>query len=606
MVPQASDSHANADADEGADDGSGTMSAARILASEAGQGAAVRPGAMPGTRQAARHRGVRVSEAAQLGLSVLCLCLGAAVYSPLQPLTAALYLLFAAMFAGFASLLASQNDVDVLLDALGRSVRARSLAAIHYPRWPRARAIYEALANWSAAQDEEVAQLRHRAQRDGMTMFPNRWYFKRLAEARIARTPATDCPGTMFFLDVDGFKTINDSLGHEAGDQTLVLVARRIALAVEAGEAAPQDVLVGRIGGDEFTIFAPSITTTADAMRLGERLQRVLSEPIEIDAGTAIASCSIGIAVAHPGDQFAALLSSADIAMYGAKIAGKNQIVLFSPEMAHESRVNKLIESDIRSTLTDGSLSIAYQPQFDCATRRIVSAEALLRWNHPVLGEIKPGRFVPIAERLGLISLFGDWVLEEAVKCIARLNEQGTPLAIGVNVSPIQLRSDSFCRTVKAILRRHKVPAHLLELEITESVATADCCETDRTLADLREAGVSIAIDDFGMGYSNLARLVRLPIDRVKIDKSMIDHVADHLPTQILVKTVVDMSNALGVKVLAEGIETEDQLALLVSLGCEFGQGFLISRPIPADTLAASLRFDRGYLPEPLHYAARA
>lgn len=435
-------------------------------------------------------------------------------------------------------------------------------------------------------------RLRNHAERDSLTLLPNRWHFKRLVEARMAQAAPGQSPGTMFLLDVDDFKTINDSLGHEAGDQALVMVSRRIDLALTYNVAKASEVLIGRLGGDEFTIFAPSITTHDEALRLGELLRRALAEPIEIDAGTATASCSIGIAIARPGDKFTSLLSAADIAMYSAKLAGKRAIAVYSEEMAREARINELIEAGIRTCMVDGSLSIAYQPQFDCASRKIVSCEALLRWLHPSFGQISPAHFVPIAERLGLIEIFGDWVLDEAVKTVAKFCAQGTPIPIAVNVSPIQLRHAGFGGTVKAILKRHGAPAHLLELEITESAVMTDCQETRQNLVELREVGVAIAIDDFGVGYSNLARLIQLPIDRVKIDKGLIDNLVDQIETQILVKTVIDMAKALGVDVLAEGIETDAQLDLLVALGCEYGQGFLISRPIPVDELSRLLNAD--------------
>ena len=506
-----------------------------------------------------------------------------------QMLPALTIFIISGAFFGFATLFRDRREVGDLLQSMSGPMRARPLNAFPSPKGREAKTIMDAVADWSEAQTEELSFLRSRAERDYVTMLPNRWHFKRLVEASIGKTPVGQSAGALFFLDLDEFKAVNDSLGHDAGDQTLTFIAQRIRLAIERGDDQSTNMIVGRLGSDEFTIFAPGMTTEADAMRLAERLQRVLSEPIEINAGTVRTSCCIGIAIASPGEGFASLLTSADTAMYAAKVAGKNQTRIFSAEMAREMQVDKLIESDIRAALSDGSLSIAYQPQFDCSTREIVSAEALLRWNHPVLGQIMPSRFVPVAERVGLIGLFGDWVLEEVVKCIARLHAQGTPLTLAINVSPVQLKQGGYSRKVKAALRRYNVPAHLLELEITESAAMTDCWESVRSLTELRNAGVTIAIDDFGVGYSNLARLVRLPIDRVKIDKSLIDNLVDHIETQLLVKTIIDMSNGLGVEVLAEGIEAQSQLDLLVSFGCCYGQGFLVSRPISSDALAKSL-----------------
>lgn len=524
-----------------------------------------------------------------VALSVACLTFALVIVIGPRPIFAIQSVLHGMIFTGLAALVASRREAEALLRQMAGPVRGKPLSALAAPKWRWAKSIHEAVSVWSAAHWDEMRQLRSRAQNDGMTRLPNRWYFRRLVEARLSRLGEGEAPGAMFFLDVDGFKRINDSLGHEAGDQTLMHLSRRLILAAQSSEIACRDTVMGRLGGDEFTIFVPGITSGDQALRFGERLQRVLEEPIEIDAGTTLARCSIGVVIGKPADTFATMLSCADVAMYAAKMAGKNQVGLYTDEMARESRINKVIESDIRATLSNGSLTMAYQPQFECATRKIVAAEALLRWNHPVLGDISPSRFVPTAERLGLIGLFGDWAMNEAVGYIARLAAQGTPLKVAVNVSPIQLRSEDFARTVKAILRRHAVPAHLLELEITESIAMVDCEESSRTLADLRAAGIAIAIDDFGMGYSNLSRLVRLPIDQVKIDKSMIHHVVDHLETQILVKTVIDMAAALGVGVLAEGIETEDQRDLLATLGCELGQGFLVARPMSADQLASEL-----------------
>lgn len=518
-------------------------------------------------------------------------CLGASIVLAPQKgfYVSFLLLVCGGMFFGFAALLHQRHEADVLLRALNGPLRNRPIDSLGQPRFGQARQIHSAIQGWSSAQSVEMDRLRNHAERDSLTLLPNRWHFKRLVEARMAQVNPDQSPGTMFLLDVDDFKTINDSLGHEAGDQALAMVSHRIDLALRYNIEQASDAITGRLGGDEFTIFVPAITTQEDALRLGEKLRRALAEPIEIDAGTANASCSIGIAIARPGQKFPSLLSAADIAMYSAKLAGKRAIAVYSEEMAREARINELIEAGIRTCMVDGSLSMAYQPQFDCATRRIVSCEALLRWLHPSFGQISPAHFVPIAERLGLIEIFGNWVLDEAIKTVTKFCAEGTPIPIAVNVSPIQLRHAGFAGTVKAILKRHGASAHLLELEITESVAMTDCQETRQNLAELRDAGVAIAIDDFGVGYSNLARLIQLPIDRVKIDKGLIDNLVDQIETQILVKTVIDMAKALGVEVLAEGIETAAQLDLLVALGCEYGQGFLVARPISVDELKALL-----------------
>ena len=527
---------------------------------------------------------------ALIGLGIADLAV-AAHFAVAGPMAAALIAaLTGIMFVGMAIQVASQREVDKLMASMCAVNGNRPFTSLARPRLAKAREIYDAAAIWSARQEIEMSRLRDRAQRDSMTMLPNRWYFKRLVEAAIARTPPGQSAGSMLLLDVDSFKAINDSLGHEAGDQTLMHVSRRISMAVAANDPGSDNVIVGRLGGDEFTIFAPSITTVDAARRLGERLQRLLAEPAEIDAGTASTNCSIGIAIARPGEKLTSILTSADIAMYDAKMAGKNRFCVFSDAMAQESLSNKLVETSLRTAFSDRNLTIHYQPQFSCATGKIVSAEALLRWHHPVLGQISPTRFVPIAERLGLIGIVGDWVLEEAARTIARLAAQGTPLGIAVNISPIQLRRGDFPATVKAILRRCDVPAHLLEIEITESAAMIENADVLQGLASLRDCGVRISIDDFGMGYSNLARLVSLPIDRIKIDKSMIDEISDHMEIQLLVKTIIDMSISLGVDVVAEGIEKPDQLKLLTAFGCDIGQGFLLSRPVTSDVLAEMLK----------------
>jgi diguanylate cyclase (GGDEF)-like protein len=414
----------------------------------------------------------------------------------------------------------------------------------------------------------------HRALHDPLTNLPNRALFLdrlRLAQERAARSGGAV---GVLFLDLDGFKTVNDSLGHGRGDELLVAVAERLAGALRAGDTA------ARIGGDEFAILVEALAVEHEAVVVADRVMAALRAPFALDGQKLAVRASIGIATARvPGGD---LLRDADLAMYQAKAQGRDRVVGFDSEM-HAAMVARMaLEADLRRALERDELYLAFQPIVDLADGSPIAAEALLRWRHPHRDGITPAEFVPLAEETGLIVPIGAWVLEAACREAATWTE----VPVSVNVSSVQLRSTNFPATVAAALAATGLPPERLILEITESVLVHDVERTARQLAELKALGVRIAIDDFGTGHSSLAYLQRLPIDTLKIPKPFVDELAAASGEGVLARAILDLARSFGLRVIAEGIEVEAQRERLLGLGCPSGQGFLFARPLAPDALA--------------------
>jgi len=395
-------------------------------------------------------------------------------------------------------------------------------------------------------------------------------------------------PGSLavLFLDLDGFKQVNDTLGHSIGDELLVQVAQRLHTQVR-----PNDT-VARFGGDEFAILVEDLTDPGFTITLAERVNVVLKAPYQLGGQPVHVSASVGIA--HFGEHAAdaeQLLRNADLAMYQAKAAATGGYALYDPRM-HEGLVERVrLETDLRVALETDGLAVDYQPLIDLRTGKVTGVEALCRWPHAELGLISPDEFIPLAESSGLIRVLGEWVLRRSCQQVVQWRRQ-TPelseLKVSVNVSARQLHDGDLARTVTTVLEETGLPAQCLTLEMTESVLMNDSGETLSTLRAIRAMGVRLAIDDFGTGYSSLSYLHRFPVDVLKIDRSFIERLT-HAGDAALVSTIVRLGHAMDLETVAEGIERPDEMLMLRRQGCTTGQGFFFSRPLPAAELHAHL-----------------
>jgi diguanylate cyclase (GGDEF)-like protein len=438
-----------------------------------------------------------------------------------------------------------------------------------------------------AAAARAQAALAHRATHDPLTGLPNRRAFVERVEVALERRSA-DARATghvaVLFVDVDDFKLVNDSLGHGAGDRLLESVAQRLAAALR-----PQDV-VARFGGDEFTVLVADVAGETEALGVAERLAAALTPPIVLDGEPRFVTASVGLAVAgaHHGDDANQLLQDADAAMYRAKENGKARCETFDDSLRAIALRRLALEGGLREALANGELHLDYQPQVRLPGGEISGVEALLRWRHPHLGPISPAEFVPMAERLGLIEAIGEWVLREA--CAEAMRWDRDDVEVAVNVSPRQLATDAFLDAVRETLADTGLAAHRLCLEITETAVVADVGGTRAMLARLRELGVLLAVDDFGVGHASLRHLRQLlPVDLLKIDKSFVDGVVADTEDAAIVGAVVRLAAGLGLECVAEGVEDAEQAAALSALGCDVAQGYFFARPLAPEVLRERL-----------------
>jgi diguanylate cyclase (GGDEF)-like protein/PAS domain S-box-containing protein len=418
------------------------------------------------------------------------------------------------------------------------------------------------------------------AMHDALTGLPNRaLVIDRLSHAltRLDRRPATLA---VLFLDLDRFKLINDSLGHEVGDQVLVAIAERLTNAVREVDT------VARFGGDEFLVLCEDLESAREAEELAERAAQTLAEPIPLSRGEVVVSASIGIAIAHRSSaQPASLLRDADAAMYRAKALGGARHEVFDQAMHTDAISRLLTERALRRAVDRKQLRVYLQPQVDLATAECVAVEALVRWQHPMRGVVEPAQFIPIAEETGLIVPIGSWVLEETCRWSGdRTTSETNRLGISVNLSARQLLRADLRDQISQLLERYAIPAESLCLEITESVLLDDVDATGDALLALRALGIRFAIDDFGTGYSSLTYLRRFPFDQLKIDRSFVAGLGTSTTDDAIVAAAIDMAHALDMVVAAEGVETAAQLDRLVELGCDLAQGYHVAMPRPMET----------------------
>lgn len=424
------------------------------------------------------------------------------------------------------------------------------------------------------------AQTCYQAAHDKLTGLVNRWEFGRRLEQSIQHSLQESQSFALLLLDLDDFKAINDGYGHAAGDQVLAEVARRLKNALRGSD------IVGRLGGDEFTVVLPALTDLHEAKAITTKLLQLLQEPYRVQGFELNCGASAGIAV-FPQDahDVETLMRYADMAMYHSKDRGPGHYALYAPLMGEKMAEKVLLHDRLKLALTYGGLSLHYQPQVDVFSGEVVGAEALLRWTDPDLGEVAPSRFIPVAEATGLILPLGLWVLNTICRQIVAWQQAGTPLRVAMNVSMLQLQQPDWPDQLQEVLQRHNVAADLLELELTESEAMADPVLARQSLARIQALGINVTLDDFGTGYSSLAYLQQLPISRIKIARDFIEPMLEGDSQAALVRAVIDLSHTLDLTVVAEGVESPEQLRRLHRYGCDIVQGWLYAKAMPAQEM---------------------
>ena len=432
-------------------------------------------------------------------------------------------------------------------------------------------------------------RIRHMAHHDELTGLPNRLLLNDRVAQALAQSDGTGRPVALLFLDLDGFKLINDSFGHAAGDAVLVAVAGRMSDAIGSGD------IVARLGGDEFVTVLTGLERAEDAGRVAQLMLAALAPPVQFESRSLHISASIGISV-YPenGTNSEMLLKHADLALYCAKQQGRNGYRYYTDDMGQQARQHTELRSALVGALPGRQFELHYQPQVDLHTGRINSMEALIRWRHPELGLVSPVRFIPLAEETGLIVPIGEWVLRTACAQLKAWHEAGhADLPVAVNLSARQFRGHDVAQLVARVLQECDLPARYLELELTESALMLDTGAVLKSLLELKGMGARLALDDFGTGYSSLSHLNGFPIDVIKIDKSFTFEVTRSESTASITRAIIAMAKSLGMKTVAEGVETEDQLRFMAAHQCDSMQGYYYSRPLSAADMGALLAEDR-------------
>lgn len=423
-------------------------------------------------------------------------------------------------------------------------------------------------------QAEEI--IWHDASFDYLTGLPNRRLFRDRLEQEVRKAHREGDEVGLLFIDLDHFKEVNDLLGHDAGDKLLYQVSRRLSSCVRESDT------VARLGGDEFTVILTCLHGHPPVEQVAQKIIAHMSEPFQLDKEVTHISASIGITL-YPADAYAPeeLIRNADQSMYAAKRAGRNRFCFFTKSMQDEAQRRILLTQDLRNALAYHQLEVYYQPVIDLVSNRIVKAEALLRWDHPIHGFVKPAQFIPLAEESGLIHEIGDWVFTEAASCSQRWGSNfGAQFQISVNRSPAQFMMRASVDWTR-ILKNKGLPPHSLAVEITESLLLNASPNVAEVLYRYRDAGIQVALDDFGTGYSSLAYLKQFDIDYLKIDQSFVRDIEKNKDSRAIAESTIAMAHRLGLKVIAEGIEKPAQEAILHAAGCDYGQGFLFSEAIP-------------------------
>lgn len=449
------------------------------------------------------------------------------------------------------------------------------------------------IASFTDLTDRKQAtdQILHLAHHDPLTQLLNRFALEARLQQTLASARRDETQVAVLLIDLDRFKMINDTLGHHAGDQLLIEVARRLRESVRASD------IVARLGGDEFVVVLPALTSALVVAAVASKIQRALADPIDVEGQHLYSTPSIGISVFPvDGTDSGTLVKNADTAMYHAKNLGRNNHQFYTASMNEAAGERLNLENALRQAVTtthqnSSQFSLHFQPQIHAASGRIVGIEALARWRHPALGPVPPGRFIPIAEETGLILPLGDWVFWEACRQLKHFRDQGVRgVRMAINLAAQQLRQESLPSLVRGALSCYDLAPEDIELEITESTAMQNPEATIQILEKLAAMGIVLAIDDFGTGYSSLAYLKHLPIHRLKLDRSFVQDINSNPDDAAICSATVVLGHNLGLEIVAEGVETEAQRDLLHNLGCDVLQGFLYSRPLPAEEVVAFIR----------------
>jgi len=422
---------------------------------------------------------------------------------------------------------------------------------------------------------------------DVLTRLPTRSHFETQLAAAVVRCDASQSKLALLFIDLDGFKPVNDTFGHSSGDRVLQSVGKRLKGCADSGD------VIARVGGDEFLVLIGNAGSQDEVAQRARKIVDALAQPFDIEDRQVGIGCSIGIAFYPESGQHAKLIARADAAMYAAKRAGGAGFCFFVPAMEDDARERFDLLRDLRLALENNQLELYYQPKMDAATGKVTAAEALLRWQHPTRGMVPPSVFIPIAERFGLIRSIGQWVIDDACRQARVWLDRGLKMRVAINLSAVQMRQEDIVARIEGALARHRVDPSLLTCEITESVAMEDTKATQATFRELGSAGIHLSIDDFGTGYSSLSYLRKLPAEELKIDRSFVMDVEFSADARAVIDAVVKLAHALGLKVVAEGVENERQQAIMVQLGCDELQGFLFAKPMTARALLLWAMDDR-------------
>jgi len=428
-------------------------------------------------------------------------------------------------------------------------------------------------------------EMRHQAYHDSLTGLPNKSKFSEQLRESINRSVRSGQQFALMFVDLDRFKIINDSMGHDAGDQLIRIAGERLSSLTRE-----KDILF-RWGGDEFTIILENIDNLDDVSTIAERIIKGMSSPISIARQELVITTSTGIAVyPNDSDSAEALIKNADAAMYHAKGSGRNRYEFYTPEMNARAKERLELESGLQKALQNEEFILHYQPKYGASTQKLVGVEALLRWQHPSYGLVMPDRFIPALEENGLINAVGEWVLRTACAQNKMWQEQGfAPVTVSVNISAVQFRSPQLIDSVARVLDETQLESRYLELELTESMFISNTEAAINTMYRLKDLGVSLSIDDFGSGYSSLSYLKRFPVDYLKIDRSFIKDIENSNKDAAITNAITVLAHSLNMKIVAEGVESQGQLDYLKSQGCQELQGFLFSRPVPAQEISELL-----------------
>ncbi len=443
--------------------------------------------------------------------------------------------------------------------------------------------------------DERTAELQllankfeHQACHDVLTGLANRATFDHQLKAAISQSERYSHKLAVFFLDLDRFKIINDTLGHAVGDQLLIQLSERLSSSLRSCDT------LARLGGDEFAVLLLEVQPS-DVVDVATKLVNTVNEPLNVSGFTLHLTTSIGISVfPDDGQNAETILKNADTAMYRSKDMGRNQFTFYAPEMNEHAERRLVIENKLRKAAAEGNFQLHYQPKWDVETLQVTGVEALIRWFDPDEGAISPSEFIPLAEESGLIGMIDQWVMETACTEILSLHNEGLPkITLSVNFSPSHFIRHDVQDEIETILTKTGFPGHLLEFEITESLISSEAVDVYKKLRDIRELGIEISIDDFGKAYSSLSRLKQLPLNTLKIDRSFIHDLGESPDEEVIVKTIISMAHNLNLKVVAEGVETDQQYQFIKQHHCDTVQGYLFGKPVPIEEIARMLRYGK-------------